>query len=239
MLIEVCANSLQSAINAQLGGADRIELCCNIENGGLTPSTATIQYCRDQIHIALFVLIRPRLGDFCYSPSEIEVMQKEIEWLKYLGVDGVVMGVLHENGRIDKQKMEELLQVAYPLEVTFHRAFDLVADPFEALNTLIELGVDRVLSSGQQATAIEGKKMIAQLKKVANNNIKIMAGGGINETNAKELVQFTEVEEIHLSGKTEIVSPHKNKLYGKLFKQNYWETSARNIYQIKQILAKR
>lgn len=235
MLIEVCANSVQSAINAQLGGAARVELCCDLEHGGLTPSLASIQLARKHLNIELFVLIRPRTGDFCYNGLEYEIIKKDIENAKTWGVDGVVIGLLKTSGKVDVDRVRELVKLARPMSVTFHRAFDFTPDPFDALTELIRLDVDRILTSGQKFSAFEGRKLIAQLNKVAGNYLKIMAGGGINDVNVKDLVNYTRIQEVHFSARTLISSPFYSPLKG-IVKHDYNETSARSVFRIKQIL---
>ncbi|MFC6996937.1 copper homeostasis protein CutC [Rufibacter roseus] len=201
VLLEVCIDSVQSAITAQEAGAARVELCDNLVEGGTTPSAGMIQLCRQHLHIPLHVLIRPRRGDFLYTPLEFAVMKKDIAVAKELGVDGVVLGVLLPDGNIDIPRIQELMQLAYPLSVTFHRAFDLTPDPFKALDDLLALGVQRLLTSGQQATAPEGAQLIAELQKTVGEQLIIMPGGGINEQNIHQLIQETGVREIHASAR--------------------------------------
>jgi len=202
ILIEACVNSPQSAIEAEKGGAHRVELCDNLYEGGTTPSAASIIFTRKNIGIGLNVIIRPRGGDFVYSDMEIEIMLQDIAFCKQIGVDGVVLGVLTPDGNVDIFNTKRLTQAAFPMNVTFHRAFDMVADPYKALEDIILCGCDRILTSGLQNKAIEGKDMIASLVTQADNRIIIIAGSGINDQNAASLVRYTDVKEIHTSSKT-------------------------------------
>ncbi|MEM1120743.1 MAG: copper homeostasis protein CutC, partial [Bacteroidota bacterium] len=163
MVLEICSGSLQSAINAQAGGADRVELCCNLEQGGLTPSPATIQLARAKLRIDIFVLIRPRIGDFNYSETALEQMYADIEFCKKVGVDGVVFGVLNEQSEVAIAKNKYLLKAAEGLQTTFHRAFDCLDDPLQGLAEVINLGFDRILTSGLASTAIKGQDLIKTL----------------------------------------------------------------------------
>ncbi len=247
MLLEVCANSIQSAINAQLGGASRIELCAALELGGLTPSAATIQQVRQQLSIEVFVLIRPRAGDFCYHKTDFECMKQNILWAKKMGVDGIVTGILHPDVSIDVPRNKTLLQLAHPLPVTFHRAFDYI--PIEkqipALNQLIQLGFKRLLTSGGSHSAAAGKQQIKQLIQHAKKRIQIMPGAGINSQNILEIINYTNAKEIHLSGKKTIVSkikianPKNNSAQlnasNAIPEFNYSETS---VEEIKKIIAR-
>jgi copper homeostasis protein len=200
MIIEVCIDSVQSAINAQEAGASRVELCDNLFEGGTTPSAGTIAITRQQINIGLQVIIRPRGGDFLYSDLEMEIMKHDILTAKNLGADGVVIGMLTSEGRVDKARCAELIAAARPMNVTFHRAFDMSRDPFEAMEDIIELGVSRILTSGQQRTAIEGKDLIAQLHQKADGRILIMPGGGVDEYNLEEMAACG-VQECHVSAR--------------------------------------
>ena len=208
ILLEVCANSITSALAAQNGGAQRVELCENLNDGGTTPSAGQILIARKQLHIKLFVLIRPRSGDFLYTDVEFEVMKADVQYCAYAGCNGVVIGMLKADGTIDKERCAELIKIARQsgLGVTFHRAFDVCADQFKALEDVIELGCDRILTSGGKSTAMEGSAVIVQLIKKANGRIKIMAGSGINEHNVADLVHFTKVTEIHGSAKKPVES---------------------------------
>lgn len=206
IIVEVCVDSLQSALSAEKGGADRIELCSNLMGGGTTPSAAMIELTRKYLTIDINLMIRPRTGDFCYSALELEVMKKDIEIAKKYGVNGIVIGVLKPNAEIDINAMKELIQLARPLDVTFHRAFDMTKDPFTSLDTLVKLGVKRILTSGQESKAIDGVNLIRKLVNKSENKIIIMPGAGINEENVKDIIDSTGVKEVHLSAKKRIES---------------------------------
>lgn len=202
MILEITVNSVTSALLAQEGGADRIELCDNFHEGGTTPGAGSISKARECIHIGLFVMIRPRGGDFHYSDLELEIMKKDIQLARDLGADGVVFGLLNADGTIDRIHTAELVTVSHPMQVTFHRAFDLTPDPFTALEEIIETGADRVLTSGQAPSAMEGARVIASLLKQAGDRIMIMPGAGINESNILELYRLTQAQEFHASLRT-------------------------------------
>ncbi|MEN7548509.1 copper homeostasis protein CutC [Rapidithrix thailandica] len=199
-VLEVCADSVESTIKAQEGGADRVELCDNLYEGGTTPSIGLIELTRSKIDIDLHVLVRPRGGDFCYSDIEVEVMKRDIERLHELNVQGIVVGALDAEGQVDIERMQTIMEVAGPLSVTFHRAFDMAADPIKALDDLLSLGVDRLLTSGQAKSAFEGRELIKQLQERAGENLLVMAGGGVNASNVEELHDYTGVKEFHMSG---------------------------------------
>ena len=207
IVLEICIDSVESAIAAQQGGADRVELCDNLIEGGTTPSAGTIELARRYIDIDLNVIIRPRGSDFCYSDIEFEVMQRDIEMAKALGASGVVIGMLKEDGSIDIERTGMLVELARPLSVTFHRAFDMSRDPYEALEDLIKLGVDRVLTSGQENSVLEGLALITDLVQQANDRLIVMPGGGINERNIKKIVAQSGVKEIHVLGTISLASP--------------------------------
>lgn len=198
VIIECCANSVQSAINGQAGGAERVELCANLELGGTTPSAASICMAREVLEVDLFVLIRPRSGNFCYSDLEMEEIIQDIEFCKQLGCEGVVIGALTEDGNIDLENTKQMVQAASPMEVTFHRAFDQVSDSKKALQQLIDCGCDRVLTSGSKDTVKEGLEVLKELTEQAQDKIRIMPGGGLDIVSALQLYSLG-VREFHLS----------------------------------------
>lgn len=204
--VEVCVDSVEGALAAQRGGAVRVELCDNLFEGGTTPSAGTIALARQHISIDLNVIIRPRGGDFCYSDIEFAVMRRDIEMAKSLGANGVVIGLLKRDGTIDVARTATLIELARPLTVTFHRAFDVCRDPFAALETLIDLGVDRILTSGQERTVLEGLDLITELVAQANDRIIIMPGGGIAERHVAKIVATSGAREIHVSGRSAVDS---------------------------------
>ena len=207
VLIEVCVDSVASAVAAERGGAERIELCSSLIEGGITPSTGLIEITRAAVSLPLHVMIRPRGGDFCYDDSEFEIMRRDITRAKELGADSIVFGILNVSGHVDVTRTRQLLDLARPLPVTFHRAFDMTADLSRSLEDLCALGVDRVLTSGAEQTAVEGRQTIARLVQESRSRIAIMAGSGIKPENARRLVDETGVTEIHVGLRTSLPSP--------------------------------
>ncbi len=206
MTLEICANSIHSALTAQTAGAQRVELCENLNEGGTTPSYGTILNTRKRLHISLFVLIRPRGGDFLYSEEEFEIMKTDIELCKALKCDGIVVGILTKDGEVDFERTRELVQLASPMRVTFHRAFDRCKDPFKALESIIKTGCERILTSGLKNSACEAPGLIKQLVEKANHRISIMPGAGINSTNIRKLRNIINASEYHSSAKIERLS---------------------------------
>ena len=198
MIIEVCAESYEYAVKAEKAGADRIELCKDLHLDGLTPDYESSKRTIDTLDIPVFILIRPRKGDFIYSHEEFELMKRDILKFKKMGCKGIVSGVLNDDNTIDIKKTKELVELSRPLEFTFHRAFDKVNNPLNEIENLIELGIDRVLTSGQKEKAIDGLVLLKQLNSISKNRIKIMPGSGINKSN---IVNFVNFEEIHGSFK--------------------------------------
>lgn len=207
-LIEVCANSVESAVKAQEGGAYRVELCAGIPEGGTTPSYGEIAVARKLLaHTRLHVIIRPRGGDFLYSPLEEEIMAHDIDMATRLGADGVVIGCLKADGSIDTDMAWRLLEhVGKGMSVTFHRAFDMCRDPMGALEQIVGLGIDRILTSGQEATAEQGIPLLRQLVERAAGRIVIMPGCGVNAGNIDKIARETGAEEFHLSARSSVGS---------------------------------
>lgn len=201
-ILEVCANSLQSALNAQEAGTDRIELCENLSIGGTTPSIGTIIQSRKRLSIGINVLVRPRGGDFLYSDNEFDTIREDIQQLKKHGVNGVVCGILLPDGNIDIARTKELVELSKPLTFTFHRAFDFTQDPFRALEDIIQTGADHILTSGQQTTAIQGEHLIKELIKQSAGRIIIMPGSGVSAETIELLIE-TGANEFHMSGTTQ------------------------------------
>jgi len=209
MRIEICVDSAAGAFAAERGGADRVELCDNLLEGGTTPSAGCIRVARQGLKIGLQVIIRPRGGDFLYDETEVKVMREDILMAKDLGADGVVIGCLNAEGEINQALTRELLELARPLNVTFHRAFDMCRDARAGLETLIALGADRVLTSGQESTCLEGLDLLAALNKQAAGRIIVMPGGGITPRNIQKIVEGTGVSEVHLSARSSVESGMK------------------------------
>ena len=198
-IIEIATTDFTTTKSAVEGGADRIELCAALTEGGTTASYGTIIKCRKAFSVELFPIIRSRSGDFLYSDEEFDIMIEEIKLCKQSGCNGIVIGLLNKDGTIDIARTEILVKQAYPLEVTFHRAFDRCIDPIKAMEQLIEIGCQRILTSGQQSTAPEGIDLIAQLVKAADQRIIIMPGSGVRKENIKELAEKTGAVEFHSS----------------------------------------
>jgi copper homeostasis protein len=199
--IEVCANSVFSAIEAEKGGAFRVELCENIPEGGCTPSAGAIVTARKHLSVKLNVIIRPRGGDFFYSEEEFEIMKQDILFCKEAGVDGVVFGILDAVGNVDIQRNIELLELARPMTATFHRAFDVTSDASKALEDIINIGFDTLLTSGGKLKATEGKQLIKELVEKASGRIDIMPGSGINKDNIVGMMEYTGATTFHLSAR--------------------------------------
>ncbi len=199
MTVEIVVYNIESAMKAQEGGADRIELCENPGEGGTTPSAGTIELVRQNLSIDVYVMIRPRGGDFLYSNYEFHAMKRDISLCQKISVDGLVFGILNPDGTMDKKRCKELIAKARPLKVTCHRAFDMTPDPFEALEDCIEAGFDRILTAGQQTQALKGATLIGELIKKARGRIVIMPGSGVNEDTVEEIVRISGVNEIHFS----------------------------------------
>ena len=197
--LEIACFDFESALNAQSAGADRIELCSAQSEGGVTPSYGLIELARKNIQIDLNVIIRPRGGNFCYSDSEYEIMENDILICKSLGVNGVVFGIMNEDKTVDKIGNSELVQLAYPMTTTFHRAFDETPDVMLALEDVIGCGFTRILTSGHKPTAIEGAKLISKMKESAKDRIIIIPGGGVRKKNINELIRITNAKEYHSS----------------------------------------
>lgn len=207
--VEVCVDSLDSALAAQAAGADRVELCADLLEGGTTPSAGLIIEIRRRLSMKLHVMIRPRGGDFCYTDDEFRIMELEIAAAKGFGADGVVLGILTAEGLIDESRMRTLAEQARPMKVTCHRAIDMSRDLRKSLETLIHIGADYVLTSGGRQTAPEGAAAIARLVRATSGRISVMAGSGINERNVRRVIAETGVSDIHVSLNDAVASPMK------------------------------
>ena len=211
VVVEACVDAIDAALEAERGGASRIELCGELLQGGVTPSAGLIAAVWDKIDIPLFVLVRPRTGDFLYTDDELDVMRRDIEQAKSLGVDGVAIGALTADGDVDVARMRSLMELARPMSVTFHRAFDFTRDRDAAIEALLQLGVDRVLTSGGAATAADGIEAIAELVRRVGDRILVMAGGSITASNVGDLVAATGVKEVHVRGAGQVASAMRHR----------------------------
>ena len=198
-VIEIATSDFLTTKSAVEGGADRIELCANLAEGGTTPSFGHIKKCRETFSVLVYPIIRPRGGDFLYNTEEFEIMLQDVKLCKQLGCDGIVIGLLNKDGAIDIKRTSLLAEAAYPLGVTFHRAFDRCRDPFEAMEQLIEIGCERILTSGQKPLATDAVEIIAQLNKAADERIIIMPGSGVRKENIRMLAEQTGCVEFHSS----------------------------------------
>jgi copper homeostasis protein len=212
VLVEVCVDSLASAIAAERGGAARVELCSSLIEGGITPSSGLIEVTRTAVSLPIHVMIRPRGGDFCYEDDEFEIMRRDIAVAKQLGANGVVLGILDVHGNVDVARTRQLADLARPLCVTFHRAFDMSTDLFRALDDVCAAGIDRLLTSGGQATSLQGQETIAQLVRKSEGRVVVMPGSGIKPENVHGLVTQTGAKEIHVGLRSAHPSPmlHRN-----------------------------
>jgi len=200
-ILEVCADSVQSAVAAQEGGADRIELCSGLVIGGLSPSPALFKQIRKYTDLKIRTLLRPRFGDFCYDDYEFQTLKEEVEMFRELGADGVVIGMLNPDGTLDMERMEVLVNAAGDIGITLHRAFDVCRDPYEALEQCASLGIDTILTSGQKSSAWEGRGLLAELAEQAAGRVEILAGAGVNPGVIEKLAGCTAVRAFHMSGK--------------------------------------
>jgi copper homeostasis protein len=199
MKMEVCIDSVESAIAAERGGADRVELCSALSEGGITPSAGLIEAVRASVSLDVYIIIRPRGGDFVYSEPELEIMRADILEAKKRRINGVVLGILTEAGHVDVPRTKKLIELARPMKVTFHRAFDLCADLDRALEDVVACGADRILTAGGDGTAMEGLDTLARLRNAAGERLSIMAGGGIRAANVRTIIERTGVYEVHSS----------------------------------------
>ncbi|MBQ8518826.1 MAG: copper homeostasis protein CutC [Agathobacter sp.] len=243
-ILECCVDSVESAINAANGGASRLELCSNLIIGGTTPDLALVKEIRKHTDIRIHALIRPRFGDFCYTEHEMEIMKSQIRALKEAGVEGVVIGVLDEDGNLNLPAMKDLIAAADGMSITLHRAFDMCRDPFQAMEDAIDLRINTILTSGQKQSAWEGRKLLAELIEQAAGRIDIMAGAGIGASTIEKLIPATGATTYHMSGKVTLDSPmryrKKDVSMGlpSLSEYEIWQTSEENVRAAVEVLRK-
>ena len=197
MIKEACVESFEKALEAQSNGANRIELCENLAVGGTTPSYGTVKICLEKLNIPIFPMIRARGGNFVYSKDEIEIMKEDIKIFKELGVKGVVLGCLTSDNKIDLELAKELVDLAYPMEVTFHKAIDEILNPLDYIDDLVNIGIKRILTSGGKATALEGKDLINEMIKKSNGRLKIVVAGKVTKGNLNGLSNLISADEFH------------------------------------------
>ena len=197
MIKEACVESFEKSLEAQNNGANRIELCENLAVGGTTPSYGTVKVCLKKLNIPIFPMIRARGGNFIYSKDEIEIMKEDIKIFKELGVKGLVLGCLTSDNKIDLELTKELVDLAYPMEVTFHKAIDEIQNPFDYIDDLVNIGIKRILTSGGKATALEGKDLINEIIKKSNERLKIVVAGKVTKENLNELSNLISSDEFH------------------------------------------
>ncbi len=239
VILEVCANSITSALAAQDGGAARVQLCENLYEGGTTPSYGEIMMARKLLHVKLSVLIRPRGGDFLYTPLEFEVMAADVRNCIEAGCDGIAIGILNPDGTIDKRRCTELIRMAkqWGVSVTFNRAFDMCSDLCQGMEDIIEMGCERILTSGGKSTAMEGASKIARLIEKAAGRIIIMPGSGVNELNVTDLVHFTHATEVHSSARGYLRSVMDYKNDAILMGSNYGDEYSVETTDIERVKA--
>lgn len=239
-LIEICLDSVDSVINAEKGGADRVELCSDLFEGGLTPSYGTFLVAKRLTNIKINCMVRPRGGDFCYSNSEFEVMKEEVKFFRDNGANAIVFGILNPDGTIDEERSKEIIDLARPLPVTFHRAFDMTRNALESLEILIKLGVDRVLTSGLEPTVTEGLDTLSTLIEKAGDRIVIMPGCGINERNFPKIKDKLKAKEYHIYLPGEIKSKmtyHPEDIYmGGMLRQSEFIFTETNTQRVENII---
>ena len=205
-ILECCVDSVESAVAAQAGGANRLELCANLVIGGTTPDINLFLAVREKVSIKINVLIRPRFGDFCYTGEEFGIIKKDVEMFGKYGADGVVIGVLREDGSLDTARMKELTDAAGDMSVTLHRAFDVSRDPFQTLKDAEDLHIGTILTSGQKNTCYEGRELLGQLVEKTAGKVDILVGSGVNSAQIAELAAVTKTKSFHLSGKVNVES---------------------------------
>lgn len=242
-ILECCVDSVESAIEAEKGGANRLELCANLIIGGTSPSLTLFEKIKENTNIKINVLLRPRFGDFLYSDYEFEILKEEVKLFRKAGADGVVIGCLRADGTIDSPKMKELIALADGMHVTLHRAFDMTIDPYEAFKEAKRLGIKTILTSGQRNTAIEGKELIKELIEEAGEEIEILVGSGVNAEVIEAFLNESKAYAFHMSGKETLTSGmiYKNEKVSMglpmMSEYEVWQTSSEKIKEAKKILS--
>ncbi|MBW9158251.1 copper homeostasis protein CutC [Clostridium sp. FP2] len=208
-ILEVCVDSVESAMEAVKGGANRLELCSALIIGGTTPNINLFKLIKEKTNIKMNILIRPRYGDFCYTEDEFEIMKRDIQMFKKAGASGVVIGILKPDGSLDIDRMKELIEVAEGMHITLHRAFDVCINPFTTLEEAKKLGISSILTSGQKNKCTEGRELLKELVEKSEDKIEILIGSGINSGNVEDVIRYTKSYAVHTSGKMEIESDMK------------------------------
>ncbi|MDU4891027.1 MAG: copper homeostasis protein CutC [Clostridium sp.] len=243
-ILECCVDSVESAIEAEKGGSNRLELCANLIIGGTSPSLALFKKVKEKTNIKINVLLRPRFGDFLYSDYEFEILKEEVKQFKEAGADGVVIGCLKSDGTIDSSKMEELIALAEGMHITMHRAFDMTENPYEALREAKRLGVNTILTSGQRNTALEGKELIKALIEEAGDDLEILVGSGVNAEVIKEFLYESKAWAFHMSGKETLISKmdYKNSKVSMglpmMSEYEIWKTDYKKVQAAKAVIDK-
>lgn len=241
-LLETCVDSVQSAIEAEKGGADRVELCSNLVIGGTSPGESLFRQIREHTGLKIRTLLRPRFGDFCYDAYEFQTLRDEVKMFRELGADGVVIGILKPDGSLNMEQMKCLVDEAGDMGITLHRAFDVCRDPYEAMEQCISLGIDTILTSGQKSSAWEGRDLLADLVKKSEGKIQILAGAGISPESIAKLAPYTKATAYHMSGKVVIDSRMDFRREGVpmgipgFSEFEIWQTSADNIRRAAEVL---
>ncbi|MCB2298752.1 copper homeostasis protein CutC [Clostridium tagluense] len=208
-ILEVCVDSVESAMEAIKGGANRLELCSALIIGGTTPNINLFELIKEKTNIKMNILIRPRYGDFCYTEDEFEIMKRDIQMFEKAGASGVVIGILKPDGSLDIDRMKELIEVAEGMHITLHRAFDVCINPFTTLEEAKKLGISSILTSGQKNKCTEGRELLKELVEKSEDKIEILIGSGINSGNVEDVIRYTKSYAVHTSGKMEIESNMK------------------------------
>ena len=240
--LECCVDSVESAIAAKKGGADRIELCSALVIGGLSPSQALYRKIREQVDLPIRVLLRPRFGDFCYKDVEHEIIKEEIRSFRKLGADGIVIGTMKPDGTLNVEQMKKLIEEAQGMSVTLHRAFDMCKNPFMALEEARKLGINTILTSGQKNTCIDGVELLKELVEKAQGETEILVGGGVDASVLPVLAEKTKAKSYHMSGKISMESEMRYRKQdvsmgiASVSEYEIWRTSEKRVWEARKIL---